>query len=181
MKNSGDRPFFKYLAYSLAVILMGVLQSTPKLLPEFWGGKPFLLLALALAIASFEEFIPTVIYAAVCGLFADLNSGGTVGYFAISFTVVCAAIRYLAGMYLNATLFTFMITSAAAIAAVLGIYFLMFRLAVCAEDAGTLFVSHYLPRMGTTLLCAVPLYFLIWFLHSAFTAKQGFLRDLRDK
>lgn len=177
MKNSVDRPFFKYLAYLLVVILIGVLQSTPKLLPEFRGGKPFLLLALALAIASFEDFIPTVVYAAVCGVFSDLNCGGTVGYFAIAFTLVCAAIWYLAGMYLNATLFTFIITSAAAIAAVLGVFFLMFRLTLGVEDPGALFVSHYLPRMGITLLCAVPLYFLIWFLHNSFTAKQAFLRD----
>ena len=110
--------------------------------------------------------------AAVCGVFADLNSVGTVGYFAVAFTLVCAAIWKLAGMYLNDTLFTFIVTAAAAIIAVLGLHFLLFRLAAGVPDAGALFAGHYLSRMLLTLLCAVPLYFLVGFLHRSFTEKS---------
>ena len=48
--KSNNRAFFKYFAFSLEVILLAVLQSTPKLLPELFGAKPFLLFALALIL-----------------------------------------------------------------------------------------------------------------------------------
>lgn len=169
--KSNNRPFFKYLAYVLLIILMCVLQSTPKLLPVVWGSKPFLLLSMALAVTAYEDFIPSVITAAVCGIFADCNSGGTIGYFAISFTIVCALVWSLSGLYLNATLFTFIVTSAAAVVAVLGVHFILFRLIAGVPDAGALFAGHYLSRMGLTLLCAVPLYVVTGFLHRSFTAK----------
>ena len=43
------RIVFRVLAYALEVVLLWVLQSTPKLMPEVLGGRPFLLLAAALA------------------------------------------------------------------------------------------------------------------------------------
>lgn len=170
-----DRPFFKYLAYSLEIVIFTVLQATPKLLPEPFGSKPFLLLALALSFSAFEEFIPSAVLAAVCGAFADCSSGGTVGYFAAAFTVTVAAAVFLTEAYLNASLFTFIITSAAAVFAVLSLYFVIFRLFSGGAGVWLMYLQSYLPRMGLTLLCAVPLYFLNGFIHRSFTAKSKLL------
>lgn len=170
--RSNNRAFFKYLAYALEVVLLAVLQSTPKLLPEIFGAKPFLLLALALSITAFEDFIPSIIFAAVCGTVSDLNSSGAVGYFAIAFTVVCAAVHYFSGTYLNNTLFTFIITSAAAVLPVLGFFFVIFRAIGGGEGIWTLFFGHYILRMVLTLLSAVILYVINGFIHRSFTGKS---------
>ena len=166
-----SRSFFKYFGFALLLVLMTVLQATPKLLPEPMGSKPFLLLALALAVNAREEFIPSIVFASLCGVFADLNAGGCVGYFAVTLTLSCAAVHYITRTYLNNTFFTFIVTSAAAVAAVPGLYFVIFRIA-SGEGTGGMFVSRYLPRMALTLLSAVPLYFAAAFLHNTLTASR---------
>jgi hypothetical protein len=108
-------------------------------------------------------------------MFADVNAGGAVGYFAIAFTLVCALLHYVVSTYLNATFFTFFVTSAAAVMVVLGLYFLIFRLAA-GSGSGEMFVARYLPRMGLTLLCAVPLYCITGFLHNTLTATKEYAR-----
>lgn len=170
--RSNNRAFFKYLAYALEVILLAVLQSTPKLMPEIFGAKPFFLLALALSITAFEEFIPSIVFAAVCGTVSDINSGGNIGYFAISFTLVCAAVHYISGTYLNDTLFTFIITSAAAVLLLLGFYFVIFRAFGGGDGIWSLFIGHYIMRIILTLLCAVILYVINGFIHRSFTKKS---------
>ena len=172
--KSNNRAFFKYFAFSLEVILLAVLQSTPKLLPELFGAKPFLLFALALSVAAFEDFIPSIIFAAVCGAVSDLNSAGNIGYFAITLTLICAAVHYFTRTYLNATLFTFVITSAVSIFAVMLFYFIIFRAFSSGADAWALFGSHYVPRMILTLLSAIILYVINGFIHRSFTGKTGF-------
>ena len=171
--KSNNRAFFKYFAFSLEVMLLAVLQSTPKLLPELFGAKPFLLFALALSVAAFEDFIPSIIFAAVCGAVSDLNSAGNIGYFAITLTLICAAVHYFTRTYLNATLFTFVITSAVSIFAVMLFYFIIFRAFSSGADAWALFGSHYVPRMILTLLSAIILYVINGFIHRSFTGKTG--------
>ena len=170
MKSSKGM-FFKYLAYALELVLLSVLQATPRLLPEIFGAKPFLLFALCLSITAFEDFVPSIIFAAFCGIFADLNSGGNIGYFAVSLTLVCAAIHFFRGTYLNATLFTFIITSLFGITAAMLLYFVIFR-AFGGGGAWELFLNRYISRMLLTLLSAVILYAVNGFIHRTLTAKS---------
>ena len=81
--------FFKYFSYSLLVILLYVLQASPNLMPELFGSKPLLLLPFALAVASVENEVPSLVFGAVCGSLTDIAYGGGVGYFAIILTLVC--------------------------------------------------------------------------------------------
>jgi hypothetical protein len=75
---------------------------------------------------------------------------------------------------LNATLFTFVITSAVSIFAVMLFYFIIFRAFSSGADAWALFGSHYVPRMILTLLSAIILYVINGFIHRSFTGKTGF-------
>lgn len=164
--------FFRYLAYAIEIILLTALQSTPGLMPQFLGAKPFLLLAFALAVSAREDFIPAMILAAVSGVFSDLSSAGTIGYFSVTFVLVCCAVKYFVSTYLNPTFFTYIITSAAAILMVLGLYFIIFRLYSGMSDPWTLFLNHYLSRMAVTLISAVPLYFINLFLYHSLGKNQ---------
>ena len=58
--------FYRYLAYSLEILLLFVLGSTPKLLPQLFGAVPCLLVSLALAIAVFENELPAMFFGLVC-------------------------------------------------------------------------------------------------------------------
>ena len=164
-----NRRFFLILAYALEIILLWVLQSTPKLLPALFGAKPFLLLAAALSIAAREDVVPAIIWGAVCGALADISAGGTVGYFSIAFVIVCFVQASLLDTYLNRNLLTAGVLTLGSVAAVIGLYFVFFRLFAGVPDCGTLFVSRYLLRMAYTVLCYIPLYFLNRFLHKSFS------------
>lgn len=156
---------FRYLAFGLEIILLLVLQATPKLMPSFFGGMPLLLIAAALTFAAAEEVIPALILGAVCGALTDLSAGGAVGYYAIVCTLLCFGISYLLHTKLRATLFSLMVLSAAAVPLIVGLYFVLFRLFAGAPGSGALFVRHYLSRMGCTYLCILPLYPLNKWLH----------------
>lgn len=159
-----NRVFFRYFAFALEIILLWVLQSTPKLMPEVFGSKPLLLLAAALSFSVFCEPVPSIILGAVCGALCDLSSGGTVGWFAVALTHVCFAQSSLLGTYLNRNFITSSLLSLGSVAAVIGLYFVMFRLFAGVADSGQLFVERYLSRMAYTYLCFFPLYLLNGFL-----------------
>ncbi len=158
MKSS--RVFFRYLAFSVEILLLWVLQSTPKLMPEFFGAKPFLLLAAALSFSVCCEVSPSVILGAVCGVLADISSGGTVGFFSVAVTLVCFAQATLLDIYINRNFLSCSVLSIGSTAAVIFIYFLLFRLFAGMPDCGALFFGRYLPRAAYTALTFFPLYLL---------------------
>ena len=157
MKRKTNRAVFRYIAFGFEILLLWVLQSTPKLLPELPGSKPFLLLAAALSFAACSKPVPAVVLGAVCG---------TIGYFSVAFTLVCYASAVLLNTYLNRNAMTSAVLALGSVIAVLLLYFLLFRVFAGVPDCGALFVRHYLPRMGYTALVFFPLYFLNSFLAS---------------
>ena len=51
MKNHAR--FFRYLAYTLEILVLFLLQETPNFIPCLWGIRPTLLIPAALTIALF--------------------------------------------------------------------------------------------------------------------------------
>lgn len=166
MKRKSNRAFFRYLAFGFEILLLWVLQSTPKLMPEVLGSKPFLLLAAALSFAACSKAVPAIVLGAVCGALSDISANGTVGYFSVAFTLVCYAAAMLLNTYLNRNALTSAVLALGSIVAVVGLYFLLFRLFAGVPDSGALFVRHYLSRIGYTALVFFPLYFLNRFISS---------------
>lgn len=152
--------FFKYFAYSLEIILLSVLQSTPNFLPEFFGSKPLLLVPLALVIASKEDKIPALIFGAVCGLITDLATGGIIGFFAISLTLICYFESHIFSTYFTSNILTALIVSVIVIPLLICLYFLIFKVMVGVPDSSILFVNHYISRIIYTFVMVLPLYFL---------------------
>ncbi len=149
---------FRYLAFSIEIILLMALQSTPKLIPQILGGTPLLLFAAALTFAAVEEPVPALILGAVCGGVTDLISGNAVGYYAAVTTLICLGISLLLHTRLRSTLFSLAVLSAAAVPLAVWLYFVLFRLIPGTPGAGTLFVNHYLAKAGFTFVCILPLY-----------------------
>ena len=154
----------RYAAYSLEIILLLVLQGTPGLIPEVFGGKPVLLVSFALSIAAVGEVVPSLAFAAVCGALADISAGGTIGFFAVSLTLLCYALCCLTRYYFSGGAAIAVVLGLAATVLILGARFLLFALP---QGGAELFVSHYISRMIYTFAATVPLYFLNRFLSDA--------------
>lgn len=152
--------FFRYFAYSLEIILLYVLQSTPNLFPELFGSKPLLLVPLALAIASKEDKIPSLVFGAVCGVFTDIATGGSIGFFAILMTLVCYAQSHVFSTYFASNLATTMIVSVIVIPILISVYFLVFKVFAEIPEVWVLFVNHYISRIIYTIAMVIPLYFI---------------------
>lgn len=161
------RSFFKYLAYALEVVILYVLQDTPNFIPQLFGGKPLLLVVLAISIAARENQIPSTVFGAVCGVLTDISGGG-IGYFGIMLTLVCYFEAELFKKYIVASFKMVLLYATAATVVLVGLYFVIFRLLAGVEGAGELFVSRYLARMAYTAVCVVPLYFLNGILFRSF-------------
>ena len=71
--------FFRYLAYSIEILVFFVLGSTPSLFPEIFGATPCLLVALAITIAVFESEVPAMIFGVICGALTDLGFSNSIG------------------------------------------------------------------------------------------------------
>lgn len=94
MRNIRKKQFVKHLLYIVFFLVVFVLQGTPRFL-EFWGSKPFPLIALAVAVAMFEgEFIGGI-YGAFAGLLCDTAAFSTFGFNGIMLFLLCLGIGLL--------------------------------------------------------------------------------------
>ena len=159
------RRVIRFLAYGLEIIILFVLQSTPNLLPEIFGGKPLLLIPAALTISFMETEIPAMFFGLGCGAALDLAFSSNIGFFSLMLTVICFGVSlvfrdYMVVSFRNATAFI-----AAVCAALICVFFLLFYILAGKPDAGYYFLNHYLARIIYTIITGIGLYFLNRALH----------------
>ena len=138
---------FRYLAYSLELILLFILQTTPRLLPEILGSKPLLLLPAAITISLLESEIPAMFFGLASGLLLDFGYSDNIGFFTITLTLSCFFIGlifrdYLVISFFNATVFTFMFCTSLLI-----LYFMFSYVFAGKGDVSYYFSHHYISRI----------------------------------
>ncbi len=151
----------RYISYGLELLLVLILQNTPFLLPEVFGGKPVLLVAAALTIAMFEPSCTASIWVGVAaGFLADYGSSGAVGFFALMLAVLCYFSNIIMNDYIKTNLLTAMLISVVCIALILGLHFLFFYVLFGYANAEYFFFNHYLSRIIYTI-AFVPVFFAL--------------------
>ncbi len=137
----------RYLAFFLEIILCYIIQTTPGLTLEVFGGRPVPLIPLAIAFAAFEEEIPAIFFGVICGLLSDSGYSGPVGYYAITLAVLCYTVSVLMANYIHTNLLTVMIISTLSIPLIIAGQFLMFYIAAGYQNAVEYFTAHYISRI----------------------------------
>ena len=155
---------FRYLAYSLEILLLFILQSTPRLLPEIFGSKPLLLIPAVLLISFMESEVPAMFFGLAGGLMLDFSYGDNIGFYTFFLTVICFFVSLIyrdnfVVSFVNAAAFMSVIC-----AGLLILYFLFFYVFAGKGDALYYFVHHYISRILYTIVCGMLLYFLNKFL-----------------
>ncbi len=158
--------FYRYLAYSIEILLLFVLGSTPKLLPEICGATPCLLVSLALAIAVFENELPAMFFGLICGALTDLGFSNSIGTFAIGLTIVCFVIGFCANNLIATNFLGVMITATVVITALISLHFVFVYVIKGYDNASIYFVNHYISRIVQTIVCTAVLYYVNKFLHT---------------
>ena len=124
-------------------------------LPTGRQDKPYFLLSLAFALTGLLPWAVSMAYGAVCGALCDLSGCGSIGFFALTAALVCAAASYrLKNVWQNRFL-TRSLLCAAAVVLTIGLYFLLFR---AWQENSVSLLPHYLWRMLLTWLAALPFY-----------------------
>ncbi len=148
----------KYTAFSLEILLCYIIQSTPGLTLEVFGGRPVLMLPLAMTIAVFEGEIPAIIFGVICGLMADSGYSGPMGYYAIMLAVLCYVVSILMENYLRTNLLTAVLIGIISIPIIIVVQFLLFYVLMGYDYSSEYFVSHYISRIVYTF-AFVPVFY----------------------
>ena len=93
---------FKWVCYTLLMLLCTVLQTMPGLF-QLGAAKPLYLLPLALAVSVFEGEFAGAVFGAVCGLMWDYTAGRTVGMLALELMILCFGVSVVVQLYLKDT------------------------------------------------------------------------------
>ena len=157
--------FFRYLAYTIELILMFVLSTTPGLMPEIFGAKPVLLICVALTVAVYEREIPAMIFGMIAGILTDLGYSNSIGLFAVSLTIICFVVGYAANNLIVAKFLNFLLYSAVAVGILFMLYFLVRFVIPGVDDMWQYFTHHLISRMVQTFLFSIPFYFINRFIY----------------
>lgn len=151
---------FRYLAYSIEITVIFVISLMPRLLPEIAGGRPVLLIPLALTIAVFEGETASAVFGAVCGLLTDAAGSNTIGFFALLLVVICYFTSFLSANYIKVRFSTVMFSSFLLTAGIISLHFLFFFILSGYPDGAWFFVNHYISRIIYTSVF-IPVFYLL--------------------
>lgn len=162
---------FRYLAYSLEILIIYILQGTPFFLPEILGGRPVLLIPVALTMAFYENEIPAMFFGLACGSLIDIGTGGNVGFYAFMLTLICFAIGNIFRDYMVINFLNGMAFCGGIITGLICLQFLFFYVFQGRIDGGLYFAQHYISRILYTILLS-PVFYLI---------NKHLYKNLRDR
>ncbi|MBR2176420.1 MAG: rod shape-determining protein MreD [Clostridia bacterium] len=137
----------RYTAFSLEILICSVIQSVPGLSPEVFGGRPVLLLPLAVSIAIFEGEVPAIVFGVISGLLADAGYSGPMGYYSIMLAVLCFIVSVLMENYIKTNLLTAMLIGTISIPVIIFVQFLLFYVSMGYGDVWVYFAAHYISRI----------------------------------
>ena len=149
----------RYLAYTLEILVLFMVQETPGLLPSILGARPVLLFPVVVTIAMFETEIPALGFGVLGGLLCDFGLSGMLGFHALVLGLLCFFISFSVRVYFQINLATAILTGVWSIGLTVCVqwfflYFFQYSYPAYA------FTHHYLPKYGYTLLF-VPLVYLL--------------------
>lgn len=150
--------FVKYAAFSLEILICYIIQSNSTLSLEVFGGRPILMIPVAMTIAIFEGEIPAIIFGLICGLLADLGYNGPMGFYAISIMILCYIVSILMENYIKTNLLTAVLAGAVSIPLIIILQFVLFYVLMGYSDVFEYFIKHYISRIIYTFVF-VPVFY----------------------
>ena len=157
---------YRYLAYSIEILLLFILGTTPSFLPEIYGATPCLLISLAITIAVFEAEVPAMVFGLVCGALTDLGYSNSIGVYTVLLTIFCFIIGFCANNIITIKFWNILLIALFVCASTIPLHFVFAHLIHSYSDMGTYFVNHYISRIVQTFVCVIPLFFINKFIYS---------------
>lgn len=160
MDKEKRRPIIKWGIYYLLLLILFVMQTTPKFL-EFFSFKPIFILPICICVCMFEDVLPSAIFCIITGLLWDLSANKLFGFNAI-ILMACGIFISLLCIYYLHTKLTNSILFAAVVLIVQGLLdYLFYYLIWNYNSTHLILLKHILPNAVFTIIIGVPIYYII--------------------
>ncbi len=157
-----SRRYLKWTAYGLILLVALLLQSAPHGFPEIAGGRPILLLPLAVAIAMFEGPVGGAAAGVAAGLLWDLFSDRLFGFNALLLMLLCCGCGLFVQLLMRNNLLSFLILTGGTLV-IQGILDLFFNHILLSQaEPGYVLLHLLLPNALYTLALSPLLYAAIY-------------------
>lgn len=158
--TQGRNRFVKYLAYSLELLVLYVVQSAAGLMPPIFSQRPLLVLVAVITIALLEDEVPAIFFGFAGGFLMDLGFGNYFGLFAMIMAIICCMVRLSARKKLNVTVLSCTGIGAVFAAVTIGLDWLIRYVWAGYSSPLISLVDGYIPRYFYTVLM-LPLLYLV--------------------
>lgn len=150
----------RYLAYSIELLVLFVLQETPGLLPPVESVRPLLVLPAAVSIALFEGETAAMAFGLAGGLLIDFGFGSILGFHALLLAGGCYLISLTAANLFQTNFFSALLLTAVTAAATFALQWVFFFVLCGYAHAGYALLFRYLPLFCyTTAFMPLTYYF----------------------
>lgn len=161
--------YLKWTVYSLFLLLVSVLQTTPGLLPALWEIRPVLLSSAVVCIAMFESDVLAGAFGLVAGLLWDNASNRLLGLNALLLFAACITVSLLLTYLMRNNVYTALLLCACVIFIVEICDWFFYYVLLGYDHSLYVLARFYLPTMLYSLVLSPLLYWAV-------KAIVGFLR-----
>ena len=164
--------YLRYTVLGVLVLIVYLLQVTPRVLPSIGGALPAPLLPLTVVIALREHEVAGAAFGLACGLLMDATSTSAMGFQAVLLLLLVFGCGLLASSLLNDTFRTALLLGAVSTA----LYCLSHWAVTCAfrglAHAAGFLLYRYLPIFIYTMIFLIPFYFFVGWLERRMRAEN---------
>lgn len=162
----------RYLAYSIEILVFFIVGQIPNFIPSINNVKPMILIPIAIMIALFEGPKIGLLFGFIVGLFLDVGSSGTFGFYSAVMTCTGFLVGTLAQKIIKFNLITSVAFAIAFITAIYVLHFLFVFLFLDYYDALYAFFNHYVVGLLYTIVLSP----FIYFFNKAFAVNIKFIK-----
>jgi rod shape-determining protein MreD len=148
----GRNKIIRFVAYGIEILLFYIVQGVPNLIPEFFGGRPVLLIPIAITIACFEGPVTAMAFGLATGAMLDFGTGVHFGFYTFALTIICFFLGYFSENYFNAKLTIVLLISLCLVPLLVSGDFLFSYIIKGYGNVGYYFVNHTLSIMAYTFV-----------------------------
>lgn len=150
----------RYLAFTIEILVIFVLQETPGLIPAVGGARPVLLIPAVLSIAMYEDQTPALFFGLAGGLLIDFGVGSVLGFHGLLLAAACYIVSLITTNLFQTNFLTSILVSFIVCACVMILHWGCFYVLYGYDYPLYALTVHYIPMyLYTAVLMPVTYYF----------------------
>lgn len=154
--------YIKWTAYGLLILLFSIMQTTPHMVPSFFGALPLPLLSLTVCIAMMVGPVGGGAAGVASGLLWDLYADRLLGFNALLLLIIGCGCGLLVRLLLRNNLLSAMLLTAGALVFQGGMDWAFNYLLVMREEPVYFLLHRILPNMAYTFVITPLIYLLVY-------------------